>query len=173
MKIHRQTWKVLGACALAAAAAACGSSSPSSSSSTPPPASPSATTPSSTTSSSGGAANATIAANWVAFFDAKTPVSKRVSLLEDGSQFQSIIATQAHQSLPSLASAKVISVSNVTASNATVKYDILVSGTPALTNEIGTAVYQDGTWKVGVSSFCGLLSLEGLKSMPAACSSAG
>jgi len=172
MKNHRQTWKVLGACALAATAAACGSSTPSSSSSTPPATSPAAT-PSSTTGSSGGIANAAIAANWVAFFDAKTPVAKRVSLLEDGSQFQSIIATQAHQSLPSLASAKVISVSNVTASNATVKYDILVSGTPALTNEIGTAVYQDGTWKVGVSSFCGLLSLEGLKSMPAACTSAG
>lgn len=172
MKNHRQTWKVLGACALAAAAAACGSSTPSSSSSSPPATSPAAT-PSSTTGSSGGIANAAIAANWVAFFDAKTPVAKRVSLLEDGSQFQSIIATQAHQSLPSLASAKVISVSNVTASNATVKYDILVSGTPALTNEIGTAVYQDGTWKVGVSSFCGLLSLEGLKSMPAACTSAG
>jgi hypothetical protein len=172
MKNHRQTWKVLGACVLAAAAAACGSSTPSSTSSTPPPA-PSSSAPSSPTSSSGGAANAAIAANWVAFFDAKTPVAKRVSLLEDGSQFQSIIATQAHQSLPSLASAKVISVSNVTASNATVKYDILVSGTPALTNEIGTAVYQDGTWKVGVSSFCGLLSLEGLKSMPAACTSAG
>ena len=172
MKNHRQTWKVLGACALAAAAAACGSSTPSSSSSSPPATSPAAT-PSSTTGSSGGIANAAIAANWVAFFDAKTPVAKRVSLLEDGSQFQSIIATQAHQSLPSLASAKVISVSNVTASNATVKYDILVSGTPALTNEIGTAVYQDGTWKVGVSSFCGLLSLEGSKSMPAACTSAG
>ncbi len=40
------------------------------------------------------------------------------------------------------------------------KYDILVGGTPALKNQTGTAVYQNGTWKVGVASFCGLLTLE-------------
>jgi hypothetical protein len=171
MNTHRQTWKILGVCSLAAVAAACGSSSPSSTS-TPPPSSPAATS-SSPASSSGSAAESAIAANWVAFFDAKTPVSQRVNLLEDGSQFKTIIQTQATQSLPSTASAKVLSVSNVTATQATVKYDILVSGTPALSNETGTAVYQDGTWKVGVSSFCSLLGMEGLKTMPAACTSAG
>ena len=37
------------------------------------------------------------------------------------------------------------------------------------------AVYQDGTWKVGLASFCGLLALENggkTSGLPAACKSA-
>jgi hypothetical protein len=71
------------------------------------------------------------------------------------------------------ANAKVLSVSNVTATQATVKYDVLLGTTVALPNQTGTAVFQDGTWKVGDGSLCGLLSLELKKSqLPAACSSA-
>ena len=58
---------------------------------------------------------------------------------------------------------------------ATVTYDILVSGTPELKNQTGTAVLQGGTWKVGVTSFCGLLTLENAgktSGLPAACKSA-
>jgi hypothetical protein len=51
-----------------------------------------------------------------------------------------------------------------------VKYDLVVGGSKVPMT--GTAVYEDGTWKVGASTFCGLLTLEGLKKMPAACSSA-
>jgi hypothetical protein len=54
-----------------------------------------------------------------------------------------------------------------------VTYDILLNGTPALSNQKGTAVLENGTWKVGVSSFCGLLSLENggnTSKLPAACS---
>ena len=36
----------------------------------------------------------------------------------------------------------------------------LLGTTPALTNQSGPAVYQDGTWKVGDASFCALLALE-------------
>jgi hypothetical protein len=70
-------------------------------------------------------------------------------------------------------------VSNITASQATVNYAIVVSGTPALNNQKGVAVKQGGTWKVGDKSFCGLLQLEKtsglvkITSLPAACSSAG
>jgi hypothetical protein len=38
------------------------------------------------------------------------------------------------------------------------------------------AVKQDGTWKVGVASFCGLLTVENngkTSGLPAACKSAG
>ena len=51
-----------------------------------------------------------------------------------------------------------------------------MGGSPALKNQTGVAVYQDGTWKVGASSFCGLLTVEngGKKSsLPAPCKSAG
>ena len=43
---------------------------------------------------------------------------------------------------------------------AAVKYDITLSGATALANQTGTAVYQDGMWKVGDVSFCQLLKLE-------------
>ena len=173
MKTHRHALKILGASVVAVAAAACGSSgggTPSSSntSATSAP----ATTPSATgtSSSAGGSASSAIAANWTAFFNFKTPTAKRIALLENGSQFASIIKGQAGQGLASTANAKVKSVTNVTASQATVKYDILLGTTPALTNQSGTAVFQDGTWKVGDGSFCGLLKLEQLKPLPSACS---
>ena len=63
----------------------------------------------------------------------------------------------------------------ISSSQAQVTYSILVAGTPELKNQAGTAVYQDGTWKVGVVSFCGLLTLENggsSSSLPAACKSA-
>lgn len=178
MKTNRQMSAILGVCALAVIATACGNSTPSSSTSSPATA-PAATTPAATpsattsTSSAAGGSTAAITANWEAFFSAKTPVAKRVSLLQDGSQFESIIKGQAGTGLAATASAKVVSVSMSTPSQAIVKYNILVSGATALPNQTGTAVLENGTWKVGVASFCGLLKLEELKTLPAACSSAG
>jgi hypothetical protein len=62
----------------------------------------------------------------------------------------------------------------ITTSEAQVTYDILVSGTLELKNQNGSAVLQDGIWKVGVTSFCSLLTLENggsSASLPAACKS--
>jgi hypothetical protein len=160
---------ILLACMVGLGLAACGSSS----SSTPPKASPSAKA--STPSSAMAADQKEITANWEAFFSAKTPVSKRVGLLQDGSTFSSIIKSQAGSSLASEATAQVTKVTVITSSQAQVTYSILVAGTPELKNQAGTAVYQDGTWKVGVTSFCGLLTLENggsSSSLPAACKSA-
>ena len=184
MNSRRLITRVAGVCALvalAATAAACGGSSPSGSSSTPPssatsassapPTSPAATSPAATSTGSAPAgATAAISANFATFFNIKTSVAKRVSLLQDGSQFASIITAQAHNPLASGLTAKVKSVSNVTSSQADVKYDLVVGGSKVPMT--GNAVYENGTWKVGAATFCGLLTLEGLKKMPAACSSA-
>jgi hypothetical protein len=187
MKSHGHIRQLVGVGALAALTitlAACGGSSPSSaSSSAPAGTSFAATTPASATTSSSATANASapagsvaaITTNWEAFFNAKTPDSKRVTLLQDGTQFASVIRSQSGSSLASLATAKVINVTVNSPTQATVKYDILVSGTPALKNEAGTAVLQNGTWKVGVASFCGLLIMENngkTSGLPAACKSA-
>jgi hypothetical protein len=179
MSSHRRIAYVLGTCAAAALAltlTACGGSSPSSSSSSSkPPASSSA--PASPTASGTGSAAAVsaITTNWEAFFSAQTPVSQRVALLQDGPQFQSIIQSQAGSGLAAQASAKVTKVTVTSPTQATVTYEILISGTPELKNEMGTAVLENGTWKVGVSSFCGLLTLENggkTSGLPAACASA-
>jgi len=166
MNIHRHIWQIVVVCALAGVVTACGSSSPSSSTTTKPP------TPTASSSSPPSTANAAaeITANWEKFFSAKTPVPTRVSLLENGSQFPT--AALAPTGLAAEASAKVLSVTNVTASQATVKYDVLLGTSVALPNQTGTAVYQDGTWKVGAASFCGLLSLEAggkTSSLPPVC----
>jgi hypothetical protein len=97
-------------------------------------------------------------------------------LLQDGSMFPSSVL--AATGLAAQAKAKVLAVSNVTATQATVKYTILLAGTavPGLTNKAGIAVYQNATWKVGVASFCGLLKLENggkTSGLPAPCKTAG
>jgi|SRR5580700_6887339 hypothetical protein len=186
MNSHRHFSHLAGALALAglaATAAACGNSSPSTSSSSSAPAStpaaassaPSSPMTSSSAPAGGTAAMSAVSTNWEAFFNAKTPVSKRVSLLQDGSQFQSIIQAQAGSGLAALATAKVTHVTLNSPTQATVMYNILVSGTPQLKNQTGVAVLQNGTWKVGVASFCGLLTLENAgktSGLPAACKSA-
>jgi hypothetical protein len=152
--------------------AACGSSG----SSTPPASSSSSPAAGSSPTSSGSAASGAdereITTNWEAFFNAKTPVAKRVSLLQDGTTFSSIIKSQAGSGLAAEATAKVSKVTMITTSEAQVTYDILVAGTPELKNQNGTAVLQDGIWKVGVTSFCSLLALEAggsTSSLPSAC----
>jgi hypothetical protein len=113
-----------------------------------------------------------IAANWVAFFDPKTPVSKRVALLQDGSQFQAIIQAQANSTLESEASATVTKVALTSATQAKVTYSILLAGAPALPDQGGVAVLVGGVWQVGITSFCGLLTLENggsTKGLPTVC----
>jgi hypothetical protein len=149
--------------ALAAAMAACSSSS--SSSSVSHTASASAVSTAS--------AVAQIKANWEAFFSGTTPAAKKIALLQNGQKYAAIIQAQAASGLAQSASAKVTAVHLTSSTQATVSYDIFLGGTPALSNQSGTAVYQDGIWKVGDASFCQLLALENNGKAPAACSSAG
>ena len=167
---------ILLACTACLGVAACSSSS-----SSPPAASPSATPSASSTSSTSSASSAAsadekaITTNWTAFFNPKTPVAQRVKLLQDGPAFASVISAQAGSALASSASAQVVKVTVITTSEAAVTYNVLLDGTPALKNQAGTAVYQDGMWKVGVGSFCGLLSLENAgktSGLPSVCKSA-
>jgi hypothetical protein len=96
-------------------------------------------------------------------------------LLQDGPQFAAVIKSQSGSGLAALATAKVTNVTVNSPTQATVKYEILVGGTPELKNQTGTAVLENGTWKVGLTSFCGLLIIENAgktSGLPAACKSA-
>lgn len=179
MIARRVVQQILLVSALAAGIAACSSSGNSSSSgaSSSPSSAPSssAAAPSSAPASSSGTTS-TIAANWAAFFNAKTPVAKRISLLQDGQTFASVIRAQAGSGLAASATAKVTKVTIVSPSQAKVTYSILIGGQSALSGQSGVAVLQAGTWKVGLASFCGLLTLENggkTSGLPAACKSAG
>jgi hypothetical protein len=181
MNSYRHFTHLVGAVALAGLAVlatACGGSSPSASNTTsaPPPTSsaPASSSPATSASPGSAAAVTAITTNWEAFFNAKTPDNQRIALLENGSQFASVIQSQSGTGLAALATAKVTHVTVNSPTMATVSYEILISGTPELKNQTGTAVYQNGTWKVGVASFCGLLTLENAgKALPGPCTSAG
>jgi len=171
MRADRRIPHILGSCAIIALAVtvtACGGSSPSSSGTSKPP------TASASKPSSSSSAVSQITANWEAFFSPSSSVSKRISLLQDGPQVQSAVQSLLGSSFASQASAKVTKVTLNSATQATVIYTILVGGTPELKNQKGTAVYENGTWKVGVQSFCSLAALaNGGKTtgLPTACQS--
>jgi hypothetical protein len=180
---HRMAIPLLGL-ALTATAAACSSSSTSAagapsasaagSSSAAAPPSSSAPASSSAPSSSapaaaGGNAKALITANWEAFFNGKTDAAKKISVLQNGDKFSAIIKAQTGSGLASSAGAKVTAVVVNSATSATVSYNITLGGATALANQTGTAVYEDGIWKVGDISFCQLLKLENNGTAPSIC----
>jgi hypothetical protein len=161
--------------ALTATVAACSSTS---SSSTPAASSSSAASssvPSSSApaSSSTASAAAEITANWEKFFSSSTSPSEKAALLENGSKFTTAIAAFSKLPLASGIGAKVTAVTVKSPTSATVTYNITGGGSTLLSGQTGTAVYQDGVWKVGDASLCGLFKLIPGGTLPAACSSAG
>lgn len=83
-------------------------------------------------------------------------------MLQNGSVFAPVIRAQANSTLARLASAKVTHVTLTGTSQASVTYSILVGGNSkaGLPGITGVAVYENGVWKVGDTSFCGLLKIE-------------
>jgi hypothetical protein len=121
------------------------------------------------------AAESVIMKNWAEFFSAKAPLAKRISLVQDGQEFASVLKAQAGSTLAAEASAQVLKATGVSSTQARVAYTILLDGKPALRHQTGIAVYQSGTWKVGIASFCSLLDLENggkTSSQPAVCKAA-
>jgi hypothetical protein len=169
----QRSFLIILACALGMGVAACGSSGSGTSSTSSPAANSPAPTSSAPAATGGSATQKAIATNWTTFFDPKTPVAKRISLLQDGQRFATVIKSQAGGGLAASASAKVTKVAVTSPTQANVTYNILLGGQPALSGKTGVAVKQGGTWKVGLASFCGLLALENGGKAPSACTSAG
>jgi hypothetical protein len=113
--------------------------------------------------SGSGSTTAAVSKTWVTFFAGTTPAAAKILLLQNGQQFSAVIQAQATSPLAKSAGAKVTSVTQTSPTTAQVHYSILLGGQPALQNQVGVAVLVGGTWRVGVSSFCALLSLEGSK----------
>jgi hypothetical protein len=161
------------ALALAAAVAACSSSSSSSSSSSAPASSAPASSAITSTPVAGNTSDAVaqITTNWEKFFASSTPVSVKLTLLQNGNLFSGAIGGLT--SLVSGLGAKVTGVTLNSPTSASVNYNLTAAGAPLLSGQTGTAVYENGIWKVGDASLCALLKLVPGGSTPAACSSAG
>ena len=102
-------------------------------------------------------------------FNGKASIPLRLGLLQDGSQFAAFVDAEAKTSFGQAAkgsSAKIASVTITSPSQASVAYEVLLLGTPLLKNQHGIAVYEDGIWKVGAASFCGLVHLASSKTSP-------
>jgi hypothetical protein len=105
---------------------------------------------------------------YVKFFAGTTSLSDRVAVLQNGEQFRPLIKAFANNPLAKNVSAKVSSVTLQGANKAKVVYVVTFAGT-SLPKQTGTAVRQNGTWKVGFASLCKLVSLGG--ATPSACKS--
>ncbi len=109
------------------------------------------------------ATQAKIRTDWATFFAGTTPAKHKIALLQNGQSFAAVIKSQASNTMSESSGAKVLSVTVTSKTQAKVRYTITLGGQPALSNQTGVAVLQDGTWKVGDQSFCALLALEQTK----------
>jgi hypothetical protein len=170
----RQAWAVLAATGCLILAACGGGGSPSAKPASP---SPTASATGAAEPVSGPAAVAVITANWKTVFNGKAPLPRRLALVQDGPQVAAFVEAQSKTSFGAAAAGSTATVSSVivtSPSQATVHWDLLLLGTPLLKNQVGTAVYLNGIWKVAIASFCGLAYLEypkGSPQLPAACRS--
>ena len=106
---------------------------------------------------------------WTSFFSAKTPVSEKPAMLQDGARFKAAITSLASNPLASQLSAKVSSVTLQGVNKAKVVFSIYLGNTAALEDQVGYAYKQNGKWLVGYAGLCKLMSLGGTP--PAACTS--
>jgi hypothetical protein len=100
------------------------------------------------------------------FFSAKSSIPERVAVLQDGPRFKALVTSFANNPLAKNVSATVGTVTLQGANEAKVTYTVKLGGTK-LPQQTGTAVRQNGTWKVGYLGLCKLVALGGVT--PAVC----
>ncbi|MEW2163072.1 hypothetical protein AB0912_08745 [Streptomyces sp. NPDC007084] len=155
---------------LAAALTACGDDSGGASTSAPTPsvertggAGPSATAP-----ADPAAAEAQVRENWEKFFDPGVGTKDKRAVLENGDRMAPVLKGFNGDRRGQEVRAKVEKVEFTSPAAANVTYTLTLKGATALPDAAGTAVEQDGTWKVSVNTLCALVKLSGDPSSSAA-----
>jgi hypothetical protein len=119
------------------------------------------------TTDSTAAARAQIKSAYAKFFSGQTPVSDRVAVLQNGSKFRELVTSFANNPLAKNVNVTVSSVTlDEGSDNAKVVYTVKLGGA-GLPKQTGTAVRENGSWKVGSASLCKLVALQG--STPSVC----
>ncbi|HEU5215623.1 MAG TPA: hypothetical protein VFU30_08785 [Gaiellaceae bacterium] len=118
----------------------------------------------------GGGSNdqAQIKSAYEQFFSGKSTVDERVALLQNGRRYKALVSSFAANPLAKNASATVSSVKLQGPDKANVVYVVKLGGT-ALPRQTGTAVRENGKWKIQATSLCKLVALSG--STPSVCKS--
>ena len=112
------------------------------------------------------AATAEIKRNWQAFFDPKTSIADKTKYLENGTVLAPLLQGFAADPRVGQVAATVSNVTFTSPTTATVTYTLTLQGTVVAPNATGKAVLQDGTWKVALSTLCGLIALTGTTDVP-------
>jgi hypothetical protein len=121
-----------------------------------------------TTTNNAAAAKAEIKSAYQKFFSGKTSIPDRVAVLQDGPKFKALVTSFANNPFAKNVSVVVSSVTLQGQDKAKVVYTVNLGGA-GLPKQTGTAVLQNGTWKVGDASLCKLVALQG--STPSVCKS--
>ncbi|WP_152648358.1 hypothetical protein [Streptacidiphilus anmyonensis] len=116
------------------------------------------------------AAGQSVAENFSKFFSPSTPSTEKVALLQNGTHLTTVLQGFAGNPLASKASVTVTAVDFTSPTMAQVTYNLCQSGTVALPNAKGTAVLENGTWKVSDTTLCALVALSNNGKTVAGCS---
>ncbi|MGV9454297.1 hypothetical protein [Streptomyces sp. NPDC003635] len=117
--------------------------------------------PSATAPADVGAAEQEIKQNWQKFFDPKTPLEEKQTVLENGEQMAPVLQAFSGDERGGQVGAEVTEVAFTSPTEADVTYTLTLKGATALPDAAGTAVEQDGTWKVSAKTLCALVQLSG------------
>ena len=101
------------------------------------------------------------------FVDPKVPLASKAGMLQDGAAFQPSLEALSKTDYAKTVSLAITKVTVTSPKQATVTFDVLLSGSPVVRNQQGYAVNEGGTWKVAGATFCGLLAAQG--PVPAVC----
>ncbi|MET8136697.1 hypothetical protein [Streptomyces sp. NPDC005251] len=155
---------------LAAALTACSDSSGGASSAPPTPSVEKSTgaQPSATAPADPAAAQKEIKQNWEKFFDPAVSTKEKQAVLENGDQMAQVLRGFNGDQRGQQVKANVEKIEFTSPTGANVTYTLTLKGATALPNASGTAVEQNGTWKVSVNTLCALVRLSGDASSSAA-----
>lgn len=107
------------------------------------------------------AAEKEIRQNWVKFFDPAVSLKDKQAVLENGDKLGLLLQAFSGDQRGGQVEAKVEKVEFTSPTAASVNYALLLEGATALPDASGTAVEQDGTWKVSLNTLCALVGLSG------------
>ncbi|MBQ1092018.1 hypothetical protein [Streptomyces sp. B93] len=146
---------------LAPALAACGDDNGGGSESPPPTPTAERTTGEATAPADAAKAEREVKDNWQQFFDPDTTLEEKQALLENGDQMAPVLRAFSGDERGGQVGAQVTEVEFTSPTEADVTYTLTLDDATALPDASGTAVEQDGTWKVSAKTLCALVNLSG------------
>ncbi len=146
---------------LAPALAACSDDEGGSESTPPTPSVERTTSAPASAPADAAAAEQEIKQNWQKFFDPKTSMEDKQTVLENGEQMAPVLQAFSGDERGGQVGAQVTEVAFTSPTEADVTYTLTLNGATALPDASGTAVEQDGSWKVSAKTLCALVQLSG------------